>query len=150
MNYRSYVQGLIGQKAELAFGKASMEIPERAKRCGEEAIELMQAAGVSLEDAMKLLVYVYGRPKGEISQEVGGVCVTLLALAHAMGYDLEWLEQQEVTRFLLKDISYWKERVKAKAAAGVATYGDVPSPSRTTSPVPPSSNEYIKDPQAEW
>lgn len=119
---RQYIQGLVGQKADLAFGAASMTTTERAKRVGEEAIELMQAGGVPLEEAMKLLIYVYGRPVGHINQEVGGVCVTLLALSYVMGYDLEWLEQQEVTRFLLKDISYWTERVKLKAAAGVAAY----------------------------
>jgi hypothetical protein len=53
---------------------------ERAYRFFEEASELFQAMGMTKDDAYKIVDYVYGRPVGEKSQEVGGVMVTLLAL----------------------------------------------------------------------
>lgn len=54
---------------------------ERAYRFFEEAGELFQAMNMTKEDAYKVVDYVYGRPVGELSQEIGGVMITLLCLA---------------------------------------------------------------------
>lgn len=62
---------------------------ERNHRFLEEALELVQAAECTKEEALALVKYVYGRPKGELHQEIGGVMVTLAALADAHGADLE-------------------------------------------------------------
>ncbi len=54
---------------------------ERAYRFFEEAGELFQAIGMTRDDALKVVDYVYGRPIGDKTQEIGGVMITLLALA---------------------------------------------------------------------
>lgn len=56
---------------------------ERSDRFLEEALELVQACGYSEGRAYALVDYVFGRPVGEPSQEVGGVRVTLSALCNA-------------------------------------------------------------------
>lgn len=56
---------------------------ERNHRFFEESTELVQACGMSREDAHKLVDYTYDRPIGEKHQEVGGVMVTLAALCLA-------------------------------------------------------------------
>jgi hypothetical protein len=42
----------------------------------------VQALGVSKEDVLKWVDYVYGRPVGEPKQEVGGVMITLAVLCN--------------------------------------------------------------------
>lgn len=78
------------------------EIPkdkvERNHRFLEEALELVQAADCTKEEALKLVEYVYGRPKGELHQEIGGVTVTLNALADAHGADVEICADVELRR----------------------------------------------------
>jgi hypothetical protein len=50
---------------------------ERCDRFIEEALELCQAGDYPKDRAHALVDYVYGRPQGDINQEVGGVMVTL-------------------------------------------------------------------------
>lgn len=61
---------------------------ERAFRFVEEALELAQACGVTLEELNLLIHYTYGRPVGEVHQEVSGVGITLMALGTAHGLDV--------------------------------------------------------------
>lgn len=75
--------------------RVAQDKEERTARFGEEALELCQAAGMSKGDVLVLVDYVYGRDKGEIKQEVGGVMVTLAALCSARSIDLDeaaWFE----------------------------------------------------------
>lgn len=61
---------------------------ERHYRFIEEAIELVQAGGLTKEDVLKMVDYVFDRPAGEIPQEIGGVMLTLAGLCHAHGRQL--------------------------------------------------------------
>lgn len=83
----------------------------RACRFGEEALELVQALGVTKEDALKLVDYVYGRPVGEPSQEVGGVMVTMAVLCFAADLKMDECAERELARC-------WKniEKIRAKQA----------------------------------
>jgi hypothetical protein len=55
----------------------------------EEALELCRVNGMKQEEAHKAVDYVYGLEKlGSISQEIGGVMVTLAALAGATRQDI--------------------------------------------------------------
>lgn len=59
---------------------------ERADRFIEEALELAQTVeGFNKVRALALVEYVFNRPKGDKTQEVGGVMVTLAALCNAEG-----------------------------------------------------------------
>lgn len=68
---------------------------ERNWRFLEESLELVQALNCSREDAHALVDYVFGRGKGDPPQELGGVMVTLAALANSNNLDINesgWLE----------------------------------------------------------
>ncbi|HBO2935102.1 TPA: hypothetical protein L4R50_000096 [Pseudomonas aeruginosa] len=71
---------------------------ERNHRFLEEALELVQACGCTEAEALKLVSYVFGRPVGERSQEVGGVMVTLAALCLAHGLDMHGAGETELAR----------------------------------------------------
>lgn len=118
---RAFRQRLVRGFVERAFGEAAFEsIEERASRVLEEALELAQACGVGQVRAMEIAAYVYGRPAGTISQEIGGVGVTLLALAERRGLSADGCEQEELERVLSKSPSHFRERQERKAASGIA------------------------------
>jgi hypothetical protein len=56
----------------------------RTHRFLEEALELAQACGCTADDAHQLVDYTFGRPVGDIDQEVGGTMVTLAILCAVM------------------------------------------------------------------
>jgi hypothetical protein len=64
---------------------------ERNHRFLEESLELVQACGCTASEAHQLVDYTFGRPVGEIGQEVGGVMNTLAALC--LAYDLDMAEE---------------------------------------------------------
>lgn len=85
---------------------------ERNHRFLEEAIELVQARGCTSSEAHQLVDYVFGRPVGEPSQEVGGVMVTLAALCLAGDIDMAAAGEAELARVWTKI-----ETIRAKQAA---------------------------------
>ena len=97
----------------MSFGsQISADVIERNQRFLEEAIELVQANGCTADEAHQLVEYVYGRPQGDINQEVGGVMVTLAALCNVAGTDMDAAAEAELARV-------WQniERIRAKQAA---------------------------------
>lgn len=103
------------------FGEAvAVDKRERAERFLEEALELAQACGVDVARVSSISRHVYSKPVGEIDQEIGGVGVTLLALAENYGISADMAERNELTRVLRKDPAHFRARQDAKAAAGVA------------------------------
>lgn len=116
---RSDRQAAIFAWAKEAFSVAeAMSIPQRGLRLLEEAVEAFQACGGERDTADRMVDYVFGRPPGEIGQELGGVGVTVLALAAAAGLSADDEEQREVTRVLSKPIEEFTRRNAAKNAAG--------------------------------
>jgi hypothetical protein len=85
---------------------------ERGDRFIEEALELLQAADYPRDRIYQLIAYVYGRPKGEMHQEIGGVMITLAAFCLAHGYDMHHAGEQELERIWTK-----VEAIRAKQAA---------------------------------
>jgi hypothetical protein len=71
---------------------------ERSHRFIEEALELVQACGTPYEEVSRIARYVYGRPKGDVPQEVGGVAVTLAALCEAHSLDVSTCAVDELER----------------------------------------------------
>lgn len=102
------------------FGEQHMGVEERAARLLEEAIEAAQAAGVQADAMHKLVDYVNARPAGSLTQEIGGVSITLLALAQSIGVSADELEERELARVLSRPIAAWKKRHKVKTEAGIA------------------------------
>lgn len=85
---------------------------ERNHRFLEEALELVQACGCTQSEAHQLVDYVFGRPLGEIGQEVGGVMNTLAALCLAHDRDMMVDGETEMRR-----VWTMVEKIRAKQAA---------------------------------
>lgn len=65
------------------FGdQLALDPVERGARFIEEALELIQATGITREHAHAMVDYVYDRPVGKVADEVGGAGITLMALAN--------------------------------------------------------------------
>lgn len=107
--------------AARTFGGSCMTLRERAARFAEEAIELVQACGLSEEDVLRLIDYVYNRPVGTITQEAGGVGVTLMALCEVAGVSADTEEARELVRVQAKSTAHFRARHEAKAAQGIAS-----------------------------
>jgi hypothetical protein len=108
---------------------------ERNHRFLEEALELVQSTGCTQSEAHQLVDYVYGRPQGEINQEVGGVMVTLAALCLANGIDMHEAAETELARIWTK-----VEKIRAKQAAK-PKHSPLPGPSEPA-PVAASASEF--------
>ena len=103
------------------FGDKLMDNPiERGRRVLEEAIELFQTSGGSIEEAAALVKTVFGKPKGNLQQEVGGVIVTLLALCAHHGLRLDDIAKVEIERILSQDREAFRRKQGAKADLGIA------------------------------
>lgn len=103
------------------FGAASLADPtERIRRVIEEACELGQAAKLPKKQIAPIARYVYARPVGSLKQEAAGLVVTLLALAHAHGFDLLRETRKEIDRILSVPIEVSRQRQALKAQAGIA------------------------------
>jgi hypothetical protein len=126
-------QKIVSDWCAAAFGvEHASSLPQRGIRLLEEAVELAQACGCAPDMAHKLIDFVFSRPVGKISQELGGVGVTLLALAAAAGHSADGEEASEVARVLAKPPSYFTARDEAKNAAGFNVAASLPSaPAKT-------------------
>lgn len=103
------------------FGHVALEPHERARRFLEEALELCQTQGVTNEEALGLINYVYTRPVGEAHQEMGGSMITLLLLAEVLGLSAmgeAWREQSRVEEPGMQE--RMREKHARKVAQGVA------------------------------
>lgn len=63
------------------FGEVSVK--QRYYRFGEEALELLQAGGVTKSELMVLMDSVYSKPVGDKFNEIGGTSITLAGIAVA-------------------------------------------------------------------
>jgi NTP pyrophosphatase (non-canonical NTP hydrolase) len=105
--------------ARAAFGDdEATGLAQRGVRLLEEAIEAFQACGGDEEIAHKLVAFVFARPSGKVGQELGGVAVTVLALAAAAGLSADIEECREISRVLNKPLAEFTERNASKNAAG--------------------------------
>ncbi len=112
-------QELIATWVREAFGEGqASSVAQRGVRLLEEAVELAQAAGVDEAMAAKLVAYVYGRPAGDVRQELGGVQLCALAMAATLGISADAAEADEVERVLAKPLAHFAERNAVKNAAG--------------------------------
>lgn len=98
---------------DVCFNEAiKADIQERCDRFIEEALEFVQAVGYSAERAHALVDYTFGRPVGEINQEVGGVMVTLAAMCNTLGIVIGAAAEAELARVWTK-----VDAIRAKQAA---------------------------------
>lgn len=116
---RDAIQETVHSWCVAAFGEGqASSIAQRGLRMLEEAAELAQATGVNLEQAHQLLDYVWRRPVGQLEQELGGLGLTVLALAAAANLSAAQAEEDEVSRVLSKPLDHFRQRNQAKNDAG--------------------------------
>lgn len=66
------------------FGlKSASDRRERSLRFIEEAIELVQATGLTEAEVRRVAQYVFSRNVGRVADEIGGTIITLAALCEA-------------------------------------------------------------------
>jgi len=116
---RDQRQAMVMAWAEAAFGREEATgLPQRGLRLLEEAIETFQACGGNAEIAHELVTYMFRRPQGTIGQELGGVAVSLLALAAAVGLSADEEERREIDRVLKEPVEKFTRRNADRNAAG--------------------------------
>lgn len=93
--------------------KTEARIKERALRFLEESIELVQTCEISSDEMHKLINYVMNRRPGIFDQEVGGVMITLFALAGITLTDVEDATNREIIRINTPEI---KAKIIARQA----------------------------------
>lgn len=105
-----------------AFGDHdARSIPQRGLRLVEEAIETAQACGCDAAMLHRLIDHIYAKPVGELGLELGGLGVTMLALAEAAGFSADAAEVNEIQRVTSKPLGHFAARNAAKKAAGFNT-----------------------------
>lgn len=106
------LQERVGVWVLACFGAAvAADRRERSHRFLEEALEMVQAAGCTRDEALQLVDYVFGRPAGELRQEVGGVMLTLAAFCLAHDLSMDAAAEEELARVWTK-----VEAIRAKQA----------------------------------
>jgi len=106
------------------FGESFLNDRERALRFIEESIELVQAIGLTSSDVVSILHHVYGRPVGDYSKEMGGVMITLEAMAEHLGVDLNRQSCLEWARVNDLPQSHFDAASERKQQAGVCNVQD--------------------------
>lgn len=106
--------------AEQMFGPIARNRKERASRFLEEAIELAQAEGLTLENVDRILWRVYSRPPGDPAKEVGQARMTLNCMAWNMGLEAGAEEKREWDRVRTIPKEEWQRRHDAKIKLGIA------------------------------
>jgi hypothetical protein len=136
-------------------------VQERGLRLLEEATELAQALGVTRDEAVRLIHYVYNRPVGNVGQEVAGTMVTLAAVAVAAGVDLEAVALVEATRIERPEIiEKVRNRQEEKRAALMTAFpadveSTIPWNESVCHPDAPNPNGlaghfFVKNEPCEW
>lgn len=85
----------------------------------EESLELIQAIGLTKSDVFSVLAHVYSKPEGEVSQDIGGVGVTLLALSESTGISFDWALEREITRIHALSPKKFRDRQDVNVKLGI-------------------------------
>jgi hypothetical protein len=114
-----HYQTIVGNWCRELFGaEIATNTDIRCYRFLEEAVELVQSLGCTRDRAFEVVNYVYNRPEGDASQEVGGTMITLAALCEAAGIDLEGAAWCEASRIESPEV---KAKIRAKQASKIGT-----------------------------
>lgn len=93
------LQTLVRNWVIQCFGLRTAEnVTERNYRFLEESVELCQSLGLPKSACYRIIDYVYACDPGTPAQELGGVMITLSALASASDLDIESCWKREFVR----------------------------------------------------
>lgn len=110
---RTFQSQVVGwMRNAFGYGDAD-DLQMRQLRFMEEALELVQSSGMSRDNVLFMVDYVFKRPKGSPTQEIGGVMVTLAGMAHALDTDMEQCAKAELQR-IERNVDEIRKRHAAK------------------------------------
>lgn len=133
-------QARVNDWLQVCFGPVvAADVEERNHRFLEESLELVQACGCTRSEALQLVDYVFNRPVGEKTQEVGGVIVTLAALCQAQRIELQDAGEVELQRIWTK-----VAQIRAKQAAK-PKHSPLPEVDQATAPTAAAASELIAE-----
>lgn len=117
---RTQRQSAILQWANATLGEATASnTGERIRRFVEEAIELVQAAGLDKQALHNIIDHIYAKPAVQMAQEIGQVGVSLLGLSEHLGIPADDEERKEFDHIQSLPSDYWQARQNAKAGKGL-------------------------------
>ncbi|WP_414540456.1 hypothetical protein [Stenotrophomonas forensis] len=122
---RSFQAGVAEWMGQCFLPSLYSNMTERGDRLLEEVLELLQAHGYDSARVPTLVDYVFGRPVGEPTQEVGGVMVTLAGYCWVAGLDMHAAGDAELARISQPDVM---AKIRAKQEAKNALHFDTPLP----------------------
>jgi hypothetical protein len=111
------------RQLEIRRWQISMFGSDDPKACAshfiEEAIEVVQSAGLSIEEVLRIADRVYLGPSGYIHQELGQAALTLEAMAESLSVNLTREADEEFARIKSYPADYWRSRQEAKRSKQV-------------------------------
>jgi hypothetical protein len=127
-------QERVGQWVVACFGDiVACDELERMDRAVEEFYEGLQARNYPRERLSALENYTWSRPVGEITQEFGGIMMTLAAWAQAIGLDMHACAEAELARVWTK-VDQIRAKQAAKPVGSALPIAAPPKPSETPEP----------------
>lgn len=120
MKNRYQLQADVYQWVHDCFGEAACEPIERARRLAEETLECVQSAGVTKEELLRIVDFVYANEPGPLREELGDACFTLMAFAEANCLSLELAEEAAWEKAQSKTAEYWAARHQNKKDHGIS------------------------------
>lgn len=102
------------------FGEGAEDGEERAMRFIEEAVELVNAVGLSASVVHAIVERIYTRHKGDRGREMGQALLTLELLAEVYGIDPSRCADVEFARIQAIPKEEWERRHAAKVESGIA------------------------------
>lgn len=122
---RSFQAGVAEWMGQCFLPSLCSNMTERGDRLLEEVLELLQAHGYDKARVPTLVDYVFGRPVGDPTQEVGGVMVTLAGYCWVAGLDMHAAGDAELARINQPEVM---AKIRAKQEAKNALHFDTPLP----------------------
>jgi hypothetical protein len=116
-----YIQQQIRLWIVTRLGQKAMNLPERGRRAFEESAEVGQALGVTREEAHRIVDHVFDKPVGQLSQELGGAALTLLACAEASKNNLGNCVTNELARIHSLPKEKFQKRQEQNILDGIGT-----------------------------
>lgn len=113
------MQKRVSSWVESRLGGTAMESKERAMRFLEEALELVQAEGLTFKEVIKLVIHVDDKEPGDTQQELGGTILTLLAYADSKEYILSACAELEIDRIEKAPPEKFRKRQAENARDGI-------------------------------
>jgi hydroxypyruvate isomerase len=98
------------------------DVVERSRKSVEEAAEFAQAVGLDESEALRIVMHVFSKKPGVVTQELAGCLMTVLLSATALNQDLFRLMSDELSRVELVSPDMIQAKQEQKFQAGISAY----------------------------